>query len=242
MLLEQLRKEVCEANRDLERHKLVLMTWGNVSGIDRDAGMIVIKPSGVPYSELTPDNMVVLDLAGNVVEGALSPSSDAPTHTVLYASFPKIGGITHTHSTHATIFAQACRPIPCFGTTHADHFYGDVPVTRLLRKPEIEGPYERNTGLVIVERFNRLEEDQVPAVLVANHGPFTWGKSAQASVLNSVALEEVARMAMGTLQLSPTQPSISNLLLDKHFLRKHGAGAYYGQKPSNRRADQSRTT
>lgn len=231
MLLETLRKEVCEANLDLVRHKLVLMTWGNVSGIDREKGLIVIKPSGVPYSELTPANMVILDLAGKVVEGELSPSSDAPTHVVLCASFHDIGGITHTHSTHATMFAQACRPIPCFGTTHADHFYGEVPVTRALRKPEIEGAYERNTGLVIVERFNRLDENQMPAVLVASHGPFTWGKSARASVENSVALEEVARMALGTLQLMPAQPPISNMLLDKHFLRKHGPKAYYGQKP-----------
>jgi L-ribulose-5-phosphate 4-epimerase len=230
MLLDQLRKDVCEANRDLERHKLVLMTWGNVSGIDRAQGLIVIKPSGVAYASLTPENMVVLDLEGKVVEGTLKASSDAPTHVVLYASFPEIGGITHTHSTHATMFAQACRPIPCFGTTHADHFYGEVPVTRSLRKPEVEGAYERSTGLVIAERFNRLEHLQMPAVLVAHHGPFTWGATAAASVANSIALEEVARMAMGTMQLAPQQAPIPALLLDRHFLRKHGPRAYYGQQ------------
>jgi L-ribulose-5-phosphate 4-epimerase len=230
MLLEQLRQEVCEANRDLDRQKLVLMTWGNVSGIDREKGLMVIKPSGVPYSKLTPDNMVVVDLAGSPIEKAMQPSSDAPTHLALYAAFPEIGGITHTHSTHATMFAQAGRPIPCLGTTHADHFYGEVPVTRTLRKREIEENYERNTGLVIVELFNRRDPLQMPAVLVAHHGPFTWGKTPMMSVQNSVALEEVARMAMGTLQLAPQHPPMPGILLDKHFLRKHGPGAYYGQK------------
>jgi len=230
MLLEPLRQEVCEANRDLERQKLVLMTWGNVSGIDREKGLMVIKPSGVPYSELSPKNMVVVDLEGNLVEPSLRPSSDAPTHLALYAAFQEIGGITHTHSTHATMFAQAVRPIPCFGTTHADHFYGEVPVTRTLRKREIEENYERNTGLVIVELFNRRDPLQMPAVLVAHHGPFTWGKTPMLSVHNSVALEEVARMAMGTQQLAPHAPPMPGILLDKHFLRKHGPGAYYGQK------------
>lgn len=230
MLLESLRQEVCEANRDLERNKLVLMTWGNVSGIDREKGWMVIKPSGVPYAALSPENMVVMDLEGNAVEKGLRPSSDAPTHLTLYTAFPAIGGITHTHSTHATMFAQACRPIPCLGTTHADHFYGDVPVTRALRKREIEENYERNTGLAIVELFNRRDPTPMPAALVANHGPFTWGKNAADSVVNSIALEEVARMALGTLQLAPQQPAIPTMLLDKHFLRKHGAGAYYGQK------------
>lgn len=229
MLLEKLRKDVCEANRDLERHKLVLFTWGNVSAIDRAHGLVVIKPSGVPYAELTPDKMVVIDLKGAVVEGTLKPSSDAPTHVVLYAEFPDIGGITHTHSTWATTFAQACRPVPCFGTTHADHFRGEVPVTRPLRKPEIEGAYERSTGFVIVERFVRLEPHDMPAVLVANHGPFTWGPTAAASVENSVVLEEVARMAAGTLQLAPNAVPVPAMLQDKHFLRKHGPGAYYGQ-------------
>lgn len=230
MLLEKLRSEVCAANRDLERHKLVLMTWGNVSGIDRQQGLMVIKPSGVPYAELTPDNMVVVDLQGKTVGSGLQPSSDAPTHLALYAAFPAVGGITHTHSTHATVFAQACRPLPCFGTTHADHFFGEVPVTRALRKREIEESYERNTGLVIVEQFSRRDPAQMPAVLVAHHGPFTWGATPQASVLNSVALEEVARMALETLQLAPGMTGMPAMLLEKHFLRKHGASAYYGQK------------
>jgi L-ribulose-5-phosphate 4-epimerase len=230
MLLETLRKIVCDANRDLERHGLVLLTWGNVSGFDRDNGLMVIKPSGIPYADLTPENMVVLDLQGAVVEGALKPSSDAPTHLVLYKEFPSIGGVAHTHSTHATEFAQACRPIPCLGTTHADHFRGEVPVTRPLRKPEIEGLYERNTGLNIVERFSRMDPQEMPAVLVASHGPFTWGPTAAAALINSVVLEEVARMAAGTLRLAPAIPPLPGLLLDKHFLRKHGPSAYYGQK------------
>ncbi len=230
MLLQKLRKDVCEANRDLERHHLVLFTWGNVSGIDRDQGFIVIKPSGVPYDELTPEKMVVMDLRGTVTEGSLKPSSDAPTHVVLYNVFPAIGGITHTHSPHATMFAQACRPIPCLGTTHADHFRGEIPVTRTLRKPEVEGHYERATGLVIAERFARLDSADMAAVLVANHGPFTWGDTPAASVINSVVLEEVARMAAGTLQLAPAVDALPGMLQDRHFLRKHGPAAYYGQK------------
>jgi L-ribulose-5-phosphate 4-epimerase len=230
MMLEQLRKEVCEANRELVGHKLVLMTWGNVSGIDRKEGLMVIKPSGVPYSSLTPDNMAVVDMEGKPVGKSMRPSSDAPTHLALYTAYPQIGGITHTHSTHATMFAQACRPIPCLGTTHADHFYGEIPVTRALGKREIEANYERNTGLVLIELFNRHDPMQMPAALVAHHGPFTWGKSPLEAVENSVALEEVARMAMGTLQLAPHHPPIPKMLLDKHFLRKHGPGAYYGQK------------
>lgn len=230
MLLEQLRKDVCEANRDLERHRLVKFTWGNVSGVDRAQALMVIKPSGVPYAELTPGNMVVMSLHGTVVEGTLNPSSDAPTHIVLYNEIPEIGGITHTHSPHATMFAQACRPIPCLGTTHADHFRGEIPVTRPLRKPEIEGHYERFTGLVIVERFMRLDSSDMPAVLVANHGPFAWGPTPAASVVNSVVLEEVARMAAGTLQLAPNAPALPGMLQERHFLRKHGPGATYGQK------------
>jgi L-ribulose-5-phosphate 4-epimerase len=230
MLLESLRKSVCEANRDLERHGLVLLTWGNVSGIDREKGLVVIKPSGVPYADLTPENMVVMDLLGAKVEGTLNPSSDAPTHVVLYKEFQNIGGVVHTHSTHATEFAQAIRPIPCLGTTHADHFRGEIPVTRPLRKPEIEGTYERSTGLNIVERFLRLDPAEMPAVLVANHGPFTWGATPAAAVINSVVLEEVARMAAGTLRLAPSIAPLPNLLMDKHFLRKHGPNAYYGQK------------
>ncbi len=230
MLLEQLRKSVCEANKDLERHKLVRYTWGNVSGIDREKGLLVIKPSGVPYSDLTPENMVVTDMHGEVVEGHLRPSSDTPTHIVLYSEFPEIGGIAHTHSTHATMFAQACRPIPCLGTTHADHFRGEIPVTRTLRKPEIEGHYERSTGFVIVERFVRLDPADMPAVLVASHGPFTWGASPAAAVMTSAILEDVACLAAGTLQLAPNAAAVPAMLMDKHFLRQHGPGAYYGQR------------
>lgn len=230
MLLETLRRDVCEANRNLERHNLVVMTWGNVSGFDRTQRLMVIKPSGVPYAELTPENMVVVDEHGKPVEKGLQPSSDAPSHLVLYKAFPAIGGITHTHSTHATMFAQACRPIPCFGTTHADHFYGEVPVTRALRKREIEEGYERNTGVVIVEQFIRRDPATMPAALVAHHGPFTWGSTPRAAVENGVALEECARMALGSLQLAPTLSAIPDMLLDKHFLRKHGPTAYYGQR------------
>lgn len=230
MLLEQLRNDVCQANKDLERFNLVLMTWGNVSGMDRQKGLMVVKPSGVPYADLTPDQMVVVDRHGTVVEGGLNPSSDTPTHLVLYASFPDIGGITHTHSIHATAFAQACRPIPCLGTTHADHFRGEIPVTRSMRKPEIESHYERNTGLVIAERFNRLEPLEMPAVLVAHHAPFTWGRTPREALLNSLALEAVAAMALRTLQLTPDAFPAPLPLQDKHFLRKHGIAATYGQR------------
>jgi L-ribulose-5-phosphate 4-epimerase len=230
MLLEQLRVEVCAANKDLARHELIKFTWGNVSGIDRAQGLFVIKPSGVPYDQLTPEHMVVLDLQGKVVEGSLRPSSDAPTHAVLYSRFATIGGVAHTHSPHATIFAQACRTIPCLGTTHADHFNGEIPVTRPLRRTEIERDYESFTGIIIADHFSRMDPLQMPAVLVANHGPFTWGRSAHDAVVNSVVLEEVARMAQGTLALNPNQPTISPHLLDKHFHRKHGPGATYGQK------------
>ena len=236
MLLEELRKDVCDANKDLERFNLVLMTWGNVSGIDREKGLMVIKPSGVPYADLTPERMVVVDRHGAVVEGSLNPSSDAPTHLVLYAEFPEIGGITHTHSIHATAFAQAGRPIPCLGTTHADHFRGEIPVTRALRKPEIEAHYERNTGLVIVERFTRMEPIEMPAVLVANHGPFTWGRTPRDSVLNSLALEAVAAMALRTLQLAPDASPAPSILQDKHFLRKHGKTSTYGQRRHDERS------
>ncbi|MBN1673324.1 MAG: L-ribulose-5-phosphate 4-epimerase [Kiritimatiellae bacterium] len=228
--MEELRREVYEANCSLDRHGLVTLTWGNVSGIDREAGLVVIKPSGVAYPELTPERLVVVDLDGHTVEGRLAPSSDLPTHLILYESFAGIGGVTHTHSPYATVFAQACRPIPCFGTTHADNFHGEVPVTRGMTREEVTAAYEANTGNVIVERFATLDPGELPAVLVANHGPFTWGTGPADSVENSVVLEEVARMAFGTLLLSPGQPPIARHLLDKHYLRKHGAGAYYGQR------------
>jgi len=226
---EELKQRVCEANLDLQRHGLVVFTWGNVSGIDRDAGIVAIKPSGISYDKLTPASIVLLDLQGNVMEGDLRPSSDTPTHLELYRSFPGLGGITHTHSPYATMWAQAQREIPCFGTTHADHFYGAVPVTDTMTPQEIEQQYEANTGRVIVRRFASLDPMQMPAVLVANHGPFTWGAGPAESVANAVVLEEVARIAWGTREINPEQEPISDALLDKHYLRKHGRNAYYGQ-------------
>lgn len=226
---EKLKQLVWQANLDLQRHGLVVFTWGNVSGIDRDAGIVAIKPSGVSYDELVPEQIVLLDLQGHVVEGDLRPSSDTPTHLELYRSFRDIGGICHTHSPHATMWAQARRDIPCLGTTHADHFYGAVPVTDTMSAVEIRDNYEANTGLVIVRRFRDIDPMQMPAVLVANHGPFTWGKDAAESVKNAVVLEEVAKMASGTLAIYPKQQPISQDLLDKHYLRKHGKNAYYGQ-------------
>jgi L-ribulose-5-phosphate 4-epimerase len=226
---EQLKKQVWEANLDLPQHGLVVFTWGNVSGIDRDAGIVAIKPSGVSYDELVPEQIVLLDLEGNVVEGGLRPSSDTPTHLELYRCFAGIGGICHTHSTCATMWAQAQREIPCFGTTHADHFYGSVPITDTMTPAEIQQAYEANTGRVIVRRFADLDPMQMPAVLVAHHGPFTWGKDARAAAKNAVVLEEVAKIALGTLRINPQQKSISQALLDKHYLRKHGENAYYGQ-------------
>lgn len=229
-MLKELRDSVCQANRDLVTHGLVILTWGNVSGIDRDRGIVAIKPSGVEYDALRAQDIVLLDLSGKVVEGKLRPSSDTPTHLALYRAFDRIGGVTHTHSSCATAFAQARRGIPCFGTTHADHFFGEVPVTRILRTAEVEGDYEGETGAVIVERFKGIDPMHMPAVLVAGHGPFTWGKSAADSVKNSVALESVAEMALRTLALDPSAAPLPKHLLDKHFLRKHGPGAYYGQK------------
>lgn len=227
---EELKKTVCEANIELQRRGLIIYSWGNVSGIDRKAGVVAIKPSGVKYDELTPEKIVLLDLEGNVVEGELRPSSDTPTHLELYRNFESVGGICHTHSVNATMWAQACHPIPCFGTTHADHFYGEVPVTEVMTKKQIESDYELNTGKVIVERFSGIDPMQMPAVLVANHGPFTWGASPEKAVQNAVVLEEVAKMALGTISISPKQKEISQVLLDKHYLRKHGKDAYYGQK------------
>jgi L-ribulose-5-phosphate 4-epimerase len=228
-MLEKLKEEVFRANLDLVKHGLVIMTWGNVSGIDRESGLIVIKPSGVSYDKMTPGDMVVTDLDGNVMEGTLNPSTDAPTHRALYRAFPGIGGIVHTHSTHATAWAQACRPIPCLGTTHADHFYGAVPVTRKLTADETANEYEYNTGLVIAESLKGRDPLTMPAVLVASHGPFTWGTSPGDAVHNAVVLEEVARMAAISATLADTG-EIESHLLDRHYLRKHGKNAYYGQK------------
>jgi len=228
-MLEKLKEEVLRANLDLVRHGLVIMTWGNVSGIDRESGLMVIKPSGVSYDKMTAADMVVTDLEGNVMEGTLNPSTDAPTHRALYRSFPGIGGIVHTHSTHATAWAQACRMIPCLGTTHADHFYGAVPVTRKLTEEETANDYEYNTGLVIAGSLKGIDPMSMPAVLVASHGPFTWGTTPADAVHNAVVLEEVARMAAISVTLADPA-EIDRHLLDRHYLRKHGKNAYYGQK------------
>jgi len=228
-MYEDLRQQVYEANMALQRHGLVVFTWGNVSGIDRAGGVIAIKPSGVSYEDLAPEGIVIVDLQGQVLEGDLRPSSDTPTHLELYRNFEGIGGVCHTHSMYATTWAQAEQAIPCFGTTHADYFYGPVPVTDALTRGEIEGPYERNTGLLIVRRFHDLDPLRMPAVLVANHGPFTWGPGPAQAVENAVVLEQVARMAYGTVAINGQQRAIAQALLDKHYLRKHGASAYYGQ-------------
>ena len=226
---EELKKAVCQANRQLQERKLVICSWGNVSGIDRSAGIVAIKPSGVSYDELTPDNVVLLDLDGNTVEGALKPSSDTPTHLELYRNFEAIGGICHTHSPSATMWAQACREIPCFGTTHADQFYGAVPLTDVMTEEQIANNYELNTGRVIVRRFAGLDPMQMPAVLVANHGPFTWGAGPAAALESMAVLEQIAAIALGTITINPDQGPISRVLLDRHYLRKHGENAYYGQ-------------
>ncbi|MEC0211504.1 L-ribulose-5-phosphate 4-epimerase [Paenibacillus ehimensis] len=230
-MLENLKQQVLKANLALPKHGLVTLTWGNVSGIDRDQGLFVIKPSGVAYEELTAEDLVVVDLEGNVVEGDLRPSSDTPTHRVLYRSFPDIGGIVHTHSPWGTSWAQAGRPLPASGTTHADYFYGEVPVTRPMTRAEIEGDYELETGHVIVERFREMGLDpmQVPGVLVHAHAPFAWGKDALQAVQNAVVLEEVAKITARMLLLNPDSRPMEQTLLDRHFLRKHGANAYYGQ-------------
>lgn len=229
-MLEKLKERVFQANLDLVKYNLVTLTWGNVSGIDREEGFIAIKPSGVDYDKMKIDDMVILDLEGRIVEGTLRPSSDTPTHLELYKNFPNIGGITHSHSEYATIFAQSCMEIPCFGTTHADHFFGSVPVTRFLTKDEVDIDYELNTGKLIVERFEDLDADSTPGVLVAGHGPFTWGSDAKSSVENNLVLERVAKMALGTLQLNPKAKSIPDYIVNKHYTRKHGTDAYYGQK------------
>jgi L-ribulose-5-phosphate 4-epimerase len=229
-MLESLKNEVCEANHDLVRYNLVTLTWGNVSGIDRERQLVVIKPSGVAYEELQPEQMVVVDLDGNVVEGKLRPSSDTATHLLLYRAFGSIGGVTHTHSRYGTVFAQARREIRCLGTTHADHFYGPVPVTRALTEQEVTEGYEANTGHVIIERFAELDPIAMPAVLVAGHAPFTWGRSAHSSVQNAVALEAVAEMAYATQHLTRDAPELEPYVLEKHYHRKHGPSAYYGQQ------------
>ncbi|MGI6108001.1 MAG: L-ribulose-5-phosphate 4-epimerase [Lachnospiraceae bacterium] len=228
-MLEQLKKDVYEANMDLVAKGLVIYTWGNVSGIDRESGLVVIKPSGVDYSTMKPDDMVVVDLDGKTVEGHYKPSSDTPTHVYLYKSFPEIGGVVHTHSTWAVTFAQAGLDIPAFGTTHADYFYGDIPCTRDLTKEEIEEAYELNTGKVIAETFREKDPMAIPGVLVKNHGPFAWGRTPAGAVYNAVVLDKVAEMAYKTMTLNPRTPRVHQYLLDKHYYRKHGANAYYGQ-------------
>ncbi len=227
-MLTELRKKVLDANLELVRQGLVIYTWGNVSGIDREKGWVVIKPSGVEYGEMTADDLVIVDLDGKVVEGTLRPSSDTPTHLELYKAFPAIGGVVHTHSTYAVAWAQAGRDIPSLGTTHADYFHGPVPCTGDLSAEQVAGAYEAETGRLIAETFRGLNAVETPGVLVRNHGPFTWGKDPAEAVYHARVLEEVARMAKLTLELNPAA-AIPKILEDKHFLRKHGPGAYYGQ-------------
>jgi L-ribulose-5-phosphate 4-epimerase len=229
-MLKTLKKMVCAANRRLPRLGLVTQTWGNVSGIDRDRGLVVIKPSGIAYEDLTSDCMVVVDLTGAVVEGDYNPSSDTPTHLRLYEAFPDIGGVTHTHSTWATSFAQAGRPLEAYGSTHADYFYGPIPCTRALTEQEINNDYEWETGNVIVEALGDRNALAVPGALVKCHGPFVWGLTALDAVRNAVILEEIAKMAAITLTLAPGLQPVDQMLLDKHYNRKHGANAYYGQR------------
>jgi len=233
MVFNALKKRVCEANLELVRCRLVIHTWGNVSGLDRERGVVAIKPSGVSYDDLTPDKIVLIELdSGTVADGSLRPSSDAPTHLALYRALPTIGGVCHTHSPKATAFAQSLRPLSCLGTTHADYFHGPVPITRELTDEEIADDYESNTGAVIAEMWKGREADalHVPAALVASHGPFTWGATPEQAVESAVVLEELAKMAIDTLSANPFTRPIPQTLLDKHFLRKHGPGAYYGQK------------
>ena len=231
-MLEELKRKVLQANLDLVRHGLVLFTWGNVSEADRERGLFVIKPSGVSYEEMTAEDMVVVDFDGKVVEGKLRPSSDTPTHAVFYREFADVCGVTHTHSTFATAWAQAGRDIPFYGTTHADYFYGDIPCARALTQAEIEGEYEKNTGLVVVERFRsqNIRPLEVPGVLVRSHGVFSFGKDAANAVYNATVLEEVAKMAYLTEQIAPSVPRADAFMMEKHYQRKHGKNAYYGQK------------
>ena len=230
MDLTALKNDVFRRNLELVEHGLVVLTWGNVSGIDREAGLVAIKPSGVPYAGMTAEDIVVVDLEGHAVEGRLRPSSDLPTHLALYRAFPSVGGIVHTHSPKAVAWAQARRGIPAFGTTHADHFHGAVPCTRELTPAEVADDYELNTGRVIEERFHDLDAEAFPGVLVAGHGPFTWGPTPRTAVENAVALEQIAAMALDTLRLDPDAEPAPSYVLDKHYFRKHGPGAYYGQK------------
>lgn len=228
-MLEALKEQVLKANLELPQYGLVTFTWGNVSGYDEDSGLVVIKPSGVPYSEMTVDDLVVVDLEGNVVEGDKKPSSDTPTHLVLYKNFKDIGGVVHTHSPWATSWAQAGRALPALGTTHGDYFYGEISCTRRMTEAEINGEYEKETGQVIVDTFKNLDPLMVPSVLVHSHAPFNWGKDPEEAVHNAVALEEVAKMALRTYQINGDTQNMQQTLLDKHYLRKHGKNAYYGQ-------------
>lgn len=230
MMLESLRAEVCEANLEVVRRGLVLYTFGNASGISREQGLVAIKPSGVPYETLRPEHLVITDLDGHIVEGDLKPSSDLPTHLALYRAFPAIGGVVHTHSRYATAWAQARREIPCLGTTHADYFHGPVPVTEAMQPEEIESDYEWNTGQVILRRFAGIDPMVKPGVLVAGHAPFCWGRTPAEAAHNAVVLEEIASLAYHALTINPEASAISDALRDKHFLRKHGPKAYYGQK------------
>ncbi len=229
-MLEALKENVYRANMELPEFGLVVYTWGNVSAIDRESGLVVIKPSGVDYATMKPEDMVVVDLAGNVVEGKLRPSSDTPTHLELYKAFSAVGGIVHTHSSWATSWAQAGRGIPCYGTTHADYFYGEIPCARVLTPEEVEEAYEKNTGKVIIEAFEGRDPMATPGVLCTSHGPFTWGKDAAEAVHNAVVLDEVAKMATRTEMLNPKVKPAVQYVQDKHYFRKHGANAYYGQK------------
>ena len=229
-MLEELKQTVCEANLLLPKYDLVTFTWGNVSGIDRELGLSAIKPSGVPYDGMAPEDMVIVDLSGNVIEGKWKPSSDTATHIELYKAFPNIGGVVHTHSRWATTFAEAGQPIPAMGTTQADYFYGDIPCTRPMTEEEINGDYEKETGKVIVETFKNIQADDVPGVLVYSHGPFSWGTDPKNAVHNAVVMEEVAFMDWHALMINPEHRDMQKALLDRHYLRKHGANAYYGQK------------
>ena len=228
--LKELKEKVCKANLALVKYDLVTLTWGNVSGIDRDEDLVAIKPSGVNYDDLQPEHMVLVDLDGNVVDGDLRPSSDTPTHVRLYNAFEDIEGVAHSHSLYATMFCQACKEIPCFGTTHADHFHGNIPLARFLTPNEVEEDYEGNTGTVIIERFANLNPLEIPGILVSGHAPFSWGKSPDDAVKNLLILERVAKMAIGTIQLNPNSDSIPEHISNKHYERKHGENAYYGQK------------